>query len=187
MSCSSPSKRDLWVLMAEVATLPENRRKLVADKSLITPSMVERLEHEIDALADETSMPRDFLVPGESQLSAALDVARTVVRRAERVAVDLPLENSLVTQYLNRLSDLVWALARWAEGPTHLTARERQGVSMSRRARVSSIKEALSQPVVAIPVLFRDGVGAVSRAIPSNVGVWMSLAPCPRSGTRARG
>ncbi len=120
-------ERDLWVLMAEVATLPENRRKLVADKSLITPSMVERLEHEIDALADETSMPSDFLVPGESQLSAALDVARTVVRRAERVAVTYPLENSLVTQYLNRLSDLVWALARWAEGPTHLTAREDKG------------------------------------------------------------
>jgi cob(I)alamin adenosyltransferase len=45
--------------------------------------MVERLEHEIDALADETTMPTEFLVPGENQLSAALDVARTVVRRAE--------------------------------------------------------------------------------------------------------
>jgi cob(I)alamin adenosyltransferase len=117
-------ERDLWVLMAEVATLPENRRKLVAEKSLITAAMVERLEHEIDALADETTMPTDFLVPGENQLSAALDVARTGVRRAERVAVTYPLENSLVTQYLNRLSDLVWAMARWAEGPTHLTARE---------------------------------------------------------------
>jgi cob(I)alamin adenosyltransferase len=119
-------ERDLWVLMAEVATLPENRRKLVAEKSLITPAMVERLEHEIDALAEETIMPSEFLVPGENQLSAALDVARTVVRRAERLAVTYPLENSLVTQYLNRLSDLVWALARWAEGPTHLTAKTKK-------------------------------------------------------------
>jgi cob(I)alamin adenosyltransferase len=116
-------ERDLWVLMAEVATLPTNRRKLVAEKSLITSSMVERLEHEIDALAEETTMPTEFLVPGENQLAAALDVARTVVRRAERVAITYPLDGSLVNQYLNRLSDLVWAMARWAEGPYHRTAR----------------------------------------------------------------
>jgi cob(I)alamin adenosyltransferase len=116
-------ERDLWVLMAEVATLPKNRAKLVAEKSLVSSAMVERLEHEIDALAEETTMPAEFLVPGENQLSAALDVARTVVRRAERVAIAYPLEGSLVTQYLNRLSDLVWAMARWAEGPYHRTAR----------------------------------------------------------------
>jgi cob(I)alamin adenosyltransferase len=86
--------------------------------------MVERLEHEIDALSEETTMPKEFLVPGENQLSAALDVARTVVRRAERIAVTYPLENSSVNQYLNRLSDLVWAMARWAEGPSHRTARD---------------------------------------------------------------
>jgi cob(I)alamin adenosyltransferase len=116
-------ERDLWVLMAEVATSPDNRRKLVAEKSLVTSTMVERLEHEIDALAEETTMPAEFLVPGETQLSAALDVARTVVRRAERIAVTYPLEGTFVHQYLNRLSDLVWAMARWAEGPHHLTAR----------------------------------------------------------------
>ena len=117
-------ERDLWVLMAEVATLPANRHKLVAEKSLVTPGMVERLEHEIDALSEETTMPKEFLVPGENQLSAALDVARTVVRRAERIAVTYPLEHSSVNQYLNRLSDLVWAMARWAEGPLHRTARD---------------------------------------------------------------
>ena len=116
-------ERDLWVLMAEVATLPANRAKLVAEKSMITQAMVERLEHEIDALGEETTMPTEFLVPGENQLSAALDVARTVVRRAERVATAYPLEGSFVNQYLNRLSDLVWAMARWAEGPYHRTAR----------------------------------------------------------------
>lgn len=116
-------ERDLWVLMAEVATLPENRHKLVEGKSLVTPEMVERLESEIDALSAQTSMPKEFVVPGENQLSAALDIARTVVRRGERMAVAYPLENSLVIPYLNRLSDLAWTMARWAEGPHHRTAR----------------------------------------------------------------
>ncbi len=116
-------ERDLWVLMAEVATLPANRHKLVAEKSLVTNEMIERLEREIDALSSEIEMPKEFVVPGENRLSAALDVARAVIRRAERVAVGYPLENSLVTPYLNRLSDLAWTMARWAEGPNHRTAR----------------------------------------------------------------
>lgn len=117
-------ERDLWVLMAEVATLPANRHKLAAGKSLVTAEMISSLEEEIDALSSEIEMPKEFVVPGENQLSASLDVARTVVRRAERVAVGYALENSLVVAYLNRLSDLAWTMARWAEGPQHLTARE---------------------------------------------------------------
>jgi cob(I)alamin adenosyltransferase len=116
-------ERDLWVLMAEVATMPSNRHKLTADKSLVTSAMILRLEEQIDALSTEIEMPKEFVVPGENQLSAALDVARTVVRRAERIAVGYPLEDSMVVGYLNRLSDLVWTMARWAEGPNHRTAR----------------------------------------------------------------
>ena len=116
-------ERDLWVLMAEVATLPENRYKLTADKTLVTEEMITRLETEIDALSAEIEMPKEFVVPGENQLSAALDVARTVIRRAERFASGYPLEGSLVVAYLNRLSDLAWTMARWAEGPNHRTAR----------------------------------------------------------------
>jgi cob(I)alamin adenosyltransferase len=116
-------ERDLWVLMAEVATLPGNRRKLTPGTTLVTEVMIKRLEEEIDALSAETEMPKEFVVPGETQLSAALDVARTVVRRAERIAVGYPIEGSLVVGYLNRLSDLAWTMARWAEGPTHRTAR----------------------------------------------------------------
>jgi cob(I)alamin adenosyltransferase len=116
-------ERDLWVLMAEVATAPENRHKLKADKSLVTLEMVTRLEGEIDSLSQETAMPKEFVVPGENQLSAALDVARTVVRRAERLAVAYALDDSFVVMYLNRLSDLAWTMARWAEGPNHRTAR----------------------------------------------------------------
>ncbi len=116
-------ERDLWVLMAEVATLPANRHKLSAEKSLVTPQMVTRLEAEIDALSTEIEMPKEFVVPGENQLSAALDVARTIIRRAERGAVSYSLEDSFVVAYLNRLSDLAWTMARWAEGPQHRTAR----------------------------------------------------------------
>ena len=116
-------ERDLWVLMAEVATAPENRHKLAADKTRVTTEMVARLETEIDALSDAIEMPKEFVVPGENQLSAALDVARTVIRRAERVAVGYPLGESFVVAYLNRLSDLAWTMARYAEGSQHRTTK----------------------------------------------------------------
>ncbi|MFI5036372.1 MAG: cob(I)yrinic acid a,c-diamide adenosyltransferase [Acidimicrobiales bacterium] len=116
-------ERDLWVLMAEVATAPENRHKLTDGRSRVTPAMVTRLEDEIDRLSVDIDVPKEFLVPGENRVAAALDVARTVVRRAERVAVSYPMADSVVVAYLNRLSDLVWTMARWAEGPHHRTAR----------------------------------------------------------------
>ena len=116
-------ERDLWVLMAEVATSAQNRHKLKPDQSLVTAPMITRLEDEIDMLSGEIDMPKEFVVPGENQVSAALDVARTVIRRAERIAVAYALEDSLVVMYLNRLSDLAWTMARWAEGPNHRTAR----------------------------------------------------------------
>jgi cob(I)alamin adenosyltransferase len=78
--------------------------------------MVGALERQIDDLLERFDMPSDFAVPGENRLSAALDLARTVVRRAERLAVADPVEGSLVVAYLNRLSDLLWAMARWQEG-----------------------------------------------------------------------
>lgn len=117
-------ERDLWVLMSEVATLEENRHKLVDGATRVSAAMVERLEGLIDDLSNDIEMPEEFVVPGETQLAAALDVARTVVRRAERRAVAYAREDSLVVAYLNRLSDLVWTLARWAEGPQHRTTRD---------------------------------------------------------------
>jgi cob(I)alamin adenosyltransferase len=117
-------ERDLWVLMSEVATAPENRHKLAANKTLVTLEMITRLESEIDALSEVIEMPKEFVVPGEDQLSASLDVARTVVRRAERLAVGYALDDSLVVAYLNRLSDLVWTMARFAEGSQHRTAKD---------------------------------------------------------------
>ncbi len=111
--------RDLYVVMAEVATAPENRTKLKAGSSLVTEDMVGALESRIDDLLDRFEMPADFTIPGENRLAAALDLARTVVRRAERLAVAEPTDGSFVTPYLNRLSDLLWAMARWTEGPEH--------------------------------------------------------------------
>jgi cob(I)alamin adenosyltransferase len=116
--------RDLYVVMAEVATAPENRGKLTAGSSLVTPDMVDALEAGIDDLLQRFDMPRDFTIPGQNRAAAALDLARTIVRRAERIAVTEPIEGSLVVAYLNRLSDLLWAMARWQEGE-HRLSKER--------------------------------------------------------------
>ncbi|MGH9086753.1 MAG: cob(I)yrinic acid a,c-diamide adenosyltransferase [Acidimicrobiales bacterium] len=124
-------ERELYVLMAEVATEPANRHKLSAGTSLVTPEMVTALERRIDELGERFEMPTEFVVPGANRCAAALDVARTVVRRAERVlAGSGPLDprpdgsdGSTVGPYLNRLSDLLWTMARWQEGETHLAAR----------------------------------------------------------------
>ena len=61
-------------------------------------------------------MPKEFVVPGETKVAALLDLARTVVRRSERLAIAAAAPPSLAVPYLNRLSDLLWTLARWAEG-----------------------------------------------------------------------
>jgi len=121
-------ERDLYVLMAEVATAPSKRSKLKPGKSLVTSEMVEALEGQIDGLIDRFEMPADFVIPGANRASASLDQARTVVRRAERLLVSSPIEDSEAGRYLNRLSDLLWAMARWTEGEHHLLARgERRG------------------------------------------------------------
>jgi cob(I)alamin adenosyltransferase len=116
-------ERDLWVLMAEVATASENRRKLVAGKSLVTDQMVTKLEEAIDGLMARTQPSKEFIVPGQDRSAAALDVARTVVRRAERRTTAVRVEGSLVAVYLNRLSDLLWAAARFQEGDASRTTR----------------------------------------------------------------
>ncbi len=116
-------ERDLYVLMAEVATDPAKRSKLVGGTTLVTAEMIDALESRIDEFIDRFDMPTEFVVPGANRASAALDVARTVVRRAERLVVAEPIEGSLVGRYLNRLSDLLWAMARWVEGEERLLAR----------------------------------------------------------------
>ncbi len=113
-------ERDLYVLMAEVATNPARRSKLVPGQTQVTEEMVSYLEEQIDQFIKRFDMPADFVIPGANRASAALDQARTVVRRAERLLVSEPMADSQVGRYLNRLSDLLWAMARWTEGDHHL-------------------------------------------------------------------
>ncbi len=109
-------ERDLWVVMSELATAPGSRHKLEAGTSLVTEAMVAALEARIDEVLERFDAPSEFVVPGEEPVAAQLDVARCVVRRAERDALRAAEDGSQVVPYLNRLSDLLWALARWREG-----------------------------------------------------------------------
>jgi cob(I)alamin adenosyltransferase len=114
--------------MAEVATAPENRAKLKPGSSLVTPGMVEALEGHIDDLSSRFPPIKDFVIPGHDRVSAGLDLARTIARRAERevlavAALSDPGSGSEVGRYLNRLSDLIWAMARWQEQGDSLLSR----------------------------------------------------------------
>lgn len=108
-------ERDLYVLMAELATQPENRHKLVDGQTRVTGEMVEAISAATDEVADRFPFPTEFVVPGQHELSARLDVARTVVRRAERRSLAAAGYGSHAVPYLNRLSSLLWTLARWVE------------------------------------------------------------------------
>lgn len=112
-------QRSLFVVGAELATGVENRHKLSDGVSRVTDEMVAALEPAIDEVVDEVGMPTEFIVPGGSPLSAALDHARAIVRRAERRAVthcrEAGIDDSRTVPYLNRLADYVYMLARAAE------------------------------------------------------------------------
>jgi len=113
---------DLWVVMAELATGDENVGKLTDGQNRTTEAMVDALGATMDEISARFDPPTEFVVPGESALAAALDVSRTVVRRAERAAVTaLRDQESWAVPYLNRLSDLLWTLARWQEGESRTT------------------------------------------------------------------
>jgi cob(I)alamin adenosyltransferase len=108
------AQRDLWLLMGELAAAPG----VTLPKRL----EVERttwLEAETDNLGAETPPLTQFVIPGDTIVSAWLDVARTVVRRAERYVARLThegyLDNQEILRYLNRLSSLLFALARYEE------------------------------------------------------------------------
>lgn len=106
--------KDLYVLMAELATLPENRHKLDDGTTRVTAEMVDALEAMMEELAGRFEPPTEFVIPGQARVPALLDVARTVVRRAERESIGAADEGQVVV-YLNRLSDLLWTMARWQE------------------------------------------------------------------------
>lgn len=109
---------DLFVAAAELATAPEAAARLEDGVSRITEAMVAEAEARIDRYMAEVELPPKFVIPGGNQLSAQIDVARTVIRRAERQISELaagePLSDSVV-RFVNRVSDLAYAMARFAD------------------------------------------------------------------------
>jgi cob(I)alamin adenosyltransferase len=121
-------QRELFVVGADLATNPNERGKLEARISLVTSEMVDDLERRIDRSVERRPLPEAFVVPGSDPVSASLDVARGVVRRAERRVVQLLGDedrraNPIVARYLNRLSDLLFVLAREQAGEPEPTSR----------------------------------------------------------------
>jgi cob(I)alamin adenosyltransferase len=115
------AQKDLIVVMGELATVPGDRERYVKDGFHITTSaMVDRVTSVVhDLEKDESLYPKDWVIPGGTRVSAALDFARTTCRRAERHIAAFSTRdaefNIEILRYLNRLSDLCWVLARFAE------------------------------------------------------------------------
>lgn len=109
-------QQELYLLMGELAVTPENYEKM---NLRMTADHVKRLEQIEEELKQEVDIPNKFIIPGGSLDGAALDLARTIIRRAERMTVKLlhdgVIQNTEVVRYLNRLSDLVFIIARYIE------------------------------------------------------------------------
>ena len=120
-------QRALFVVGAQLATDPEHWPQLSEGVSLVTPQMVDELESHIDELTERFPLPQEFTVPGARRPGATIDLARTIVRRAERQVVHLRREGLLpdevLLRYLNRLSDYLFVLARCVEGGAHTRTR----------------------------------------------------------------
>lgn len=109
-------QQELYLLMGELATPEENYEKMGLR---VTIEHVQRLEQVEKQLQAEVEIPNKFIIPGDTLDGAALDLARTIIRRAERMTVKLlhegVIQNVEVVRYLNRLSDLIFILARYVE------------------------------------------------------------------------
>jgi cob(I)alamin adenosyltransferase len=112
-------QRELFVAGAQLATSDDNQHKLEEGVSRVTPSMTAQAEADIDALLEEHPLPQEFILPGETAGSAALDLARSTLRRGERQAVAMDraglIPDPEMLRYLNRVSDLLFVLARYEE------------------------------------------------------------------------
>ena len=109
-------QQDLYYVMGEVATTDENLAKLPV---LISQGRVDKLDAYCSEIEAAITVPNQFVLPGGCASSAALDLARTIVRRSERVCVRLLREgiscNEAILHYLNRLSTLLYLLARYED------------------------------------------------------------------------
>jgi cob(I)alamin adenosyltransferase len=112
-------QREMFVVGAQLATSEDNQSKLQEGISKVTPEMALQAERDIDLLLETHPLPNEFILPGETMGSAGLDVARSTVRRAERQAAAMDREGLVpdpeILRYLNRVSDLLFVLARYHE------------------------------------------------------------------------
>lgn len=113
-------QKDLVTLMGELCVQPEDLPRYVKDGfSLVKPEMTAKLDAIVKEIESQNVSFKGWATPGATKNAAALDVARTICRRAERRVCDLKDKNEAVNPeiiiYLNRLSDLLWLMARWAE------------------------------------------------------------------------
>ena len=142
-------QRELFVAAAELATNPEAWDRLEDGRTRVSAAMVGGIEAALRDVEAHITMPKEFVVPGETPTSAALEVARTVLRRAERRAVALGREGLIpgphLLPYLNRLADLLWVLARAAEQaearsatPARVSGRRRPQAEPEREPKRSS-------------------------------------------------
>ena len=110
---------ELFTVAAELATDPDKYELFQQHFQPVTPAMVENLEQAIDSLEQDMEMPKVFILPGGSAASAAIDLARCVIRTAERRVVAMAeaglLTNELLLTYLNRLGDLLFVAARYED------------------------------------------------------------------------
>ncbi len=124
-------QRELFVVGAQLATAPENQAKLEAGVSKVSGDMTLRIESEIDDLLGIHPLPQEFILPGETLASAGLDLARSTIRRAERQAVTMDRDGLVpepeILRYLNRLSDLLFVLARFDEAERGHRAKPSRG------------------------------------------------------------
>jgi cob(I)alamin adenosyltransferase len=120
-------QREMFVVGAQLATSADNQAKLQEGVSKVTPEMAARAEADIDALVAEHPLPNEFVLPGETLASAGLDLARSTIRRAERRAVAMDRAGQVpdpeILRYLNRVSDLLFVLARFEEAEQGRRAR----------------------------------------------------------------
>ena len=125
-------QRELFVVGGELATAPDAVDRQKPGETRVTAAMVEGLDELLAETESAVELPREFVVPGETRLSASLELARTIGRRAERRAVAIgraePILGDQLVPYLNRLADLLWILARAAEqGESRIATPSRTG------------------------------------------------------------
>ena len=112
-------QRDLFVVGAELATNPDAWSRLEDGRTKVSPKMLARINALLATTEAAIVFPKDFVIPGSSKASSAIELARTIIRRAERWCVTLGREGLLpgehLLAYMNRLADLLWLLARQAE------------------------------------------------------------------------